>query len=53
LKDGQHENAENSLHFPQFTLKWAVPCFVEHRDVIGRDATIREFRQWLSEEIVK
>jgi len=49
LKEGQYENAENSLHFPQFNLKWAVPYFVEHSKIIGRNATMREFRQWLSE----
>jgi Uma2 family endonuclease len=50
LKEGQYENAENSLHFPQFNLKWAVPYFVEHSKIIGRNATMREFRQWLSEQ---
>lgn len=53
LKEGQYENAENSLHFPQFNLKWAVPYFVEHSKIIGRNATMREFRQWLSEQGVK
>lgn len=53
LKEGQYENAENSLHFPQFNLKWAVPYFVEHSKIIGRNATMREFRQWLNEEITK
>jgi Uma2 family endonuclease len=53
LKEKQYENAENSLHFPQFNLKWAVPYFVEHSKIIGRNATMKEFRQWLNEEITK
>lgn len=53
LKERQYENAENSLHFPQFNLKWAVPYFVEHSKIIGRNATMRKFRQWLNEEITK
>ncbi len=51
LKQDRYENSENSLHFPQFNLKWAVPYFVERSKIIGRNATMKEFRQWLSEEV--
>ncbi len=51
LQAGIYRVSKTSLHFPQLSLIEAIPYYVERSKVIGRNATMREFRRWLAERL--
>ncbi len=48
LQAGTYRVSKTSLHFPQLPLTEAIPYYVERSKVIGRNATMKEFRRWLA-----
>lgn len=48
LKDGHYVSSETSPHFPYFPLREAIPHYLKKSGVIGRNATMREFRAWVN-----
>jgi len=53
LQDGRYQVSKTSLHFPRLPLIEAIPYYVERSKVIGRNATMREFRRWLADHGVQ
>ncbi len=51
LQEGCYQVSKTSLHFPQLSLIEAIPYYVERSKVIGRNATMREFRRWLADQL--
>jgi len=51
LQAGSYRVSKTSLHFPQLPLIEAIPYYVERSKVIGRNATMREFRRWLADQL--
>jgi len=51
LQEGRYVLSSSSAHFPQLPLTEVIPYYVERSKVIGRNATMREFRRWLAEQL--
>lgn len=47
LKSGEYVEAADSLNFPGWPLQTEIPQRLEQSLTVGRNATIREFRQWV------
>ncbi|MEL4895779.1 Uma2 family endonuclease [Crocosphaera sp. Alani8] len=50
LENGNYKAVVCSLYFPNFPLKKIIPCYLEKVKKIGRNKTIKEFRQWVNEQ---
>lgn len=50
LESGKYEKSNISRNFPQFPLVDVVPQYVEQSKVVGRNTTMRAFRNWVREQ---
>lgn len=53
LESGKYKKSHISRNFPQFPLVDVIPQYVEQSKVVGRNTTIRAFRNWVREQIVE
>lgn len=53
LEDGKYVKSNISRNFPQFPLINVIPQYVEQSKVIGRNTTMKAFRNWVREQIAK
>lgn len=53
LDNGKYNKSNISRNFPLFSLVDVIPQYVEQSKVIGRNTTIRSFRNWVREQIVE
>jgi Uma2 family endonuclease len=51
LKENAYVPASRSTAFPQFDLVAELPRFIRRHDEIGQLAMMKEFRQWVREQI--
>ncbi|MDJ0731191.1 MAG: Uma2 family endonuclease [Crocosphaera sp.] len=51
LENGNYKEVEYSPHFPHFPLKKNVPYYLQKIKKIGRNKTIKEFKQWVNEQL--
>ncbi|AFY89237.1 Uma2 family endonuclease [Chroococcidiopsis thermalis] len=49
LEDGKYVKSNTSRNFSQFPLVDAIPQYVEQSKVVGRNATMKAFRNWVRE----
>jgi len=53
LQSGQYVEATDSPNFPGWYLHTVIPTYVEQSQAIGRNKTMRAFRNWVREEMGK
>lgn len=51
LENGQYQEVDFSPNFPNFSLKEAIPKYLEQSKKLGRNKTIKIFRNWAEEQI--
>ncbi len=51
LENNNYKQVEYSPHFPNFSLNEFLPYYLQKVKQIGRNKTIKEFRQWVNEQI--
>lgn len=51
LVGGQYVSSEQSLQFPQFPIKQAIPDYLEPSKSQGRTTIMKAFRRWVIEQI--
>ncbi|NBD31807.1 MAG: Uma2 family endonuclease, partial [Cyanobacteria bacterium] len=51
LQSGKYILSDQSLQFPQFLLKQAIPQYIEASKVDGKVAIMKQFRGWIREQI--
>jgi Uma2 family endonuclease len=51
LREGKYEEANVSPNFPSFPLVEVIPQYLEQSKAIGRNATIKAFRNWVRERL--
>lgn len=51
LEDGKYVKSNVSRNFSQFPLVDAIPQYVEQSKVVGRNATMKAFRNWVREQL--
>jgi Uma2 family endonuclease len=50
LQAGQYEAVEFSPNFPGLPLQHAIPEYLQQTKILGRNKTMRAFRQWVRDE---
>ncbi len=50
LRDGQYEPSERSSIFPDLPLAEAIAAFLQQSRAMGRNATLKAWRQWIKEQ---
>lgn len=53
LQTNEYTEVEESLAFPDWGLKKVIPQYLEQSRALGRNATIRAFRQWVRKRLEK
>ena len=53
LRDGQYLDRESSLIFPNIPLKQAIPEYLHKCKIQGRNKTMKAFRSWIREQILR
>ncbi|MBE9011532.1 Uma2 family endonuclease [Pseudanabaenaceae cyanobacterium LEGE 13415] len=51
LRNGQYEVSERSEIFAMFSIAQVIPYYREQSRTIGRNATLKSFRQWVRQQI--
>ncbi|MGK7873076.1 MAG: Uma2 family endonuclease [Xenococcaceae cyanobacterium] len=52
LQDGKYVESEFSPHFPDFSLIEVIPKYLQECKTLGRNKTMRSFRNWVKEQII-
>ena len=47
LREGKYVESEQSLTFPGMPLAKVIPQYLERSQTVGRNATLKAFRQWV------
>ena len=47
LQAGQYSEVEESPTFPKWSLRALIPQYLEQSRVVGRNKTLKAFRQWV------
>ena len=48
LENGRYQEVEFSPHFPSLPLKEVIPQYLEQVKTLGRNKTMKEFRNWIN-----
>jgi len=51
LQDGKYLESETSYNFPSLQIGSVIHQYVEHSKVVGRNAMMKAFRNWVREQI--
>lgn len=51
LESGKYVKSNISRNFPRFSLIDAIPQYVEQSKVVGRNAAMKAFRNWIKKQI--
>lgn len=51
LRNGNYAESEDSLNFPGIPLVEIIPRYLEQSKTVGRNATLKAFREWVREHL--
>ncbi|MBD2388352.1 Uma2 family endonuclease [Cylindrospermum sp. FACHB-282] len=53
LQDGNYVESQSSLNFPDLPLIEVIPQYLEKSRIAGRNATLKAFRSWVRQHLLK
>lgn len=51
LQEGNYVKSQESPTFPGLSLTQVIPLYLERSRIVGRNATLKAFRDWVREQL--